>query len=61
VKDDEIPFGQTVPEIIMEVVKAYDYPVCFDFPAGHISGNCSLIFGKNVNLSVAGDEIILDF
>jgi muramoyltetrapeptide carboxypeptidase len=61
VKDDEIPFGQTVPEIIMEVVKDYGYPVCFDFPAGHISGNCSLIFGKNVNLSVAGDEIILDF
>ena len=46
VKDNDIPFGQTVPEIVMEVVKEYDYPVCFDFPAGHIPDNCSLIFGK---------------
>jgi muramoyltetrapeptide carboxypeptidase len=52
VKDNDIPFGQTVPEIIMEVVKSYDYPVCFDFPAGHIPDNQSLIFGKTLNLSV---------
>jgi muramoyltetrapeptide carboxypeptidase len=52
VKDNEIPFGQTVPEIIMEVVKEYDYPVCFDFPAGHIPDNCSLVLGKTINLKV---------
>ncbi len=52
VKDNDIPFGQTVPEIIMEVVKDYGYPVCFDFPAGHIPDNCSLVLGKTANLSV---------
>ena len=52
VKDNDIPFGQTVPEIIMEVVKEYDYPVCFDFPAGHIPGNYSLILGKMANLKI---------
>jgi len=52
IKDNDIPFGQTVPEIIMEVVKEYDYPVCFDFPAGHVPNNCSLIFGKKLNLKV---------
>jgi muramoyltetrapeptide carboxypeptidase len=52
VKDNDIPFGQTVPEIIMEVIKEYDYPVCFDFPAGHISDNCSLVLGKTVNLKI---------
>lgn len=51
-KDNDIPFGQTVPEIITEVVKGYNYPVCFDFPAGHIPDNQSLIFGKKLNLSV---------
>ena len=51
-KDNDIPFGQTVPEIIMGAVKEYDYPVCFDFPAGHIPNNCSLVFGKHVHLSV---------
>lgn len=51
-KDNDIPFGQTVPEIILEVVKNYGYPVCFDFPAGHVPDNQSLIFGKTLNLSV---------
>ncbi len=52
IKDNNIPFGQTVPEIILEAVKEYDYPVCFDFPAGHIPDNCSLILGRKLNLSV---------
>ncbi len=61
VKDNEIPFGQTLPEIIMEVVKEYNYPVCFDFPAGHIPNNCSLIFGKTVSLSVKPDAVNINF
>ena len=51
-KDNDIPFGQTVPEIVMDVVKDYNYPVCFDFPAGHVQDNCSLVLGKNLKLSV---------
>lgn len=60
-KDNDIPFGQTVPEIIMDIVQEYDYPVCFDFPAGHIPDNCSLIFGKEAQLSVQGQEVSLRF
>jgi muramoyltetrapeptide carboxypeptidase len=61
IKDNDIPFGQTVNEIIMEVVGKYDYPVCFDFPAGHIPGNCALILGSNVNLSVDQSHVSVDF
>jgi len=57
IKDNDIPFGQTVPEIIMEAVKEYDYPVCFDFPAGHIPDNCSLVLGKQVYLSVRQEQV----
>ena len=57
IKDNDIPFGQTVPEIIMDVVKEYNYPVCFDFPAGHIPDNCSLILGKETNLTVSGHSV----
>jgi len=57
VKDNDIPFGQTVPEIIMDVVKEYNYPVCFDFPAGHIADNCSLVLGKKLNLSVNKEHV----
>jgi muramoyltetrapeptide carboxypeptidase len=61
VKDNDIPFGQTVPEIIMEVVKNYNYPVCFDFPAGHIPDNRSLVMGKMVMLTVTAQQSIIKY
>lgn len=57
IKDNDIPFGQTVPQIIMEIVEEYDYPVCFNFPAGHIPDNCSLKLGKVLNLSVDHQQV----
>ena len=33
-------FGKTVYDIVLEKVKDYDYPVCFDFPVGHPKNNC---------------------
>lgn len=50
VKDNAIPFGQTVPEIVMNLVEEYDYPVCFDFPAGHIDNNYALKLGSMVTI-----------
>ncbi|WP_114940845.1 S66 peptidase family protein [Mucilaginibacter endophyticus] len=52
IKDNDIPFGQTVPHIVTDIVKGYDYPVCFDFPAGHIPDNNSLVLGREVGLQV---------
>ncbi|WP_426669708.1 S66 peptidase family protein [Mucilaginibacter sp. McL0603] len=60
-KDNDIPFGQTVLEIIMEVVKNYNYPVCFDFPAGHIPDNQSLVLGKSFNLSVIDNQVVAGY
>jgi muramoyltetrapeptide carboxypeptidase len=57
VKDNDIPFGQTIPQIILDVVSEYNYPVCFDFPAGHIPNNCSLILGRTLNLSVQAAQV----
>ncbi|HEY0246404.1 MAG TPA: LD-carboxypeptidase [Mucilaginibacter sp.] len=61
IKDNDIPFGQTVEELIMEVVKEYNYPVCFDFPAGHIPNNDSLVFGKALSLSVIEDQVTVKY
>lgn len=52
IKDNDIPFGQTVSQIVMDIVKGYNYPVCFDFPAGHIPDNNSLVLGREVGLQV---------
>ena len=56
-KDNDIPFGKTAEEIIYEHVVEYNYPVCFNFPAGHISDNHSLVFGREVELKVNQDRV----
>ena len=58
--DNAIPFGKSAGEIIADVVKEYKFPVCFDFPAGHLDTNLALILGRKVNLQV-GDEVELEF
>ncbi len=58
IKDNDIPFGQTVPEIVMNIVKEYNYPVCFDFPAGHIPDNCALVMGGSVQIAVENVTLV---
>lgn len=60
-KDNDIPFGQTAEQIIMEHVKEFDYPVCFNFPAGHINDNRALIFGRKVNMLVEEQNVSLTY
>jgi len=43
-------FGGTHREIILNAVKEYNYPVIFNFPAGHIRDNRTLIFGKEIKI-----------
>ncbi|MHC1706831.1 MAG: LD-carboxypeptidase [Bacteroidales bacterium] len=45
-KDNTIPFGWDAFEIIADVVKDFDYPVSFGFPAGHGDENMSLYLGR---------------
>ncbi len=60
-KDNESPFGKTVHGIISDVVKEFDYPVCFGFPAGHDKKNLALVFGKNWELNVTENNAELKF
>ena len=50
--DNSIPFGMNVNEIILDVTKEFNIPICFDFPAGHLPDNRALILGKEVVLEV---------
>lgn len=60
-KDNTIPFGKFPEDIILDAVKDYDYPVCFDFPAGHIDRNLALYFGREVELKVEDDKGIIKY
>jgi muramoyltetrapeptide carboxypeptidase len=51
-KGNESPFGKSACEIIREAVQHYNFPVSFDFPAGHIPKNLSLILGAQYELDV---------
>lgn len=59
--EEKIPFGQTPEEIIWELVKEYDYPVCFNFPTGHIDDNRALVLGRSVSLNVINNKIKFKF
>ncbi len=45
-------FGKTISEIVLEKVKEYNYPLCFDFPVGHQKNNFALKCGVKHELDV---------
>jgi len=58
-KDTTIPFGQELYELIVDKVKEYNYPVCFDFPVGHVNENYALKVGGNFQFSVNETAVML--
>lgn len=59
-KDNTVPFGKNAYEIIYDAVKEYNYPVLFDFPAGHVPVNHALVFGRKARL-VVGENPVVNF
>lgn len=59
-KDTERPFGKPVYEIILDIIKDYDYPVCFDFPVSHSDRNYALKIGVRYKLKVGKTKVLLE-
>ena len=59
-KDTEKPFGQSAYEIIRELVKEYDYPVCYGFPVSHEKENYALKIGAGYKLKVSKSKMLLE-
>ncbi len=60
-RDNDIPWGHNALEIIQDITKEYNIPVCFNFPAGHIQDNRALPFGKEVTMEVIPSGTKLSF
>ncbi|WP_042491680.1 S66 peptidase family protein [Aequorivita sublithincola] len=60
-KDNKVYFGKTAEETIMDLVKEYNYPVIFNFPAGHIVDNRALIMGRKVKVNVQSSIVNVQF
>ena len=52
-KDTERLFGKTVQEVISDLVKEFDYPVCFNFPVSHGKENYALKIGGKYVLKIS--------
>ena len=52
IHDNTHPFGQTVEEVIAELVSEYDYPLCFGFPAGHFDDNRAMFLGQKAKIEI---------
>ena len=59
VDEDSDDFGRTLQDVVLEKVKAYRYPVCFDFPVGHQRNNYALKCGVKHRLIVSASEATL--
>jgi len=57
--EEKVPFGQSPEEIILKVVEEYNYPVCFQFPVGHIADNQAIILGTPGQLHIDEQQVTL--
>ncbi|GAB4014534.1 S66 peptidase family protein [Spirosoma koreense] len=56
-----LPFGKDSFEIIADAVSGYDFPVLYDFPAGHVTYNLALPIGQIITLAVQADSAQIKF
>jgi muramoyltetrapeptide carboxypeptidase len=50
---NDLPFEMDIQKIVLEKVKEYQYPVCFDFPVGHQEFNMAIKCGVKHQLRVS--------
>jgi len=60
-EEAKTPWGKSIEETIMKVVGDYNYPVFFNFPAGHTDDNRAIYIGMKANINVSGKTASLSF
>lgn len=59
--EEDRSLGKGLYAALADLVKEYDYPVCFNFPVGHVTANLPLINGAQVEFTVGKKKVELKF
>lgn len=59
IKDTDRPFGKSLEDLILDAVKEYKYPVCFNFPISHGKENVAVKIGVDYELKITNSKTIL--
>ena len=59
IEDATIPWGKDVEETILGIVSEFNYPVLFNFPAGHMADNRAFYIGKEAKIEFNDDRATL--
>jgi len=60
-KNEGNKFGKSLEEIVLEAVEGTDFPVVFNFPAGHLDDNRTLLMGSYVEMKVSKNKARIRF
>lgn len=56
IRKNTTKWGSSIEKLILDALQEYDFPILFDFPAGHENDNRALIMGRTVTLNVTAKK-----
>lgn len=49
-------WGSSIEQLILDALAEYDFPICFNMPAGHENDNRAMILGRTIEMKVGKEE-----
>jgi muramoyltetrapeptide carboxypeptidase len=59
--EEDNSLGKDLYSALSDIIKEYEYPICFNFPVGHVTNNLPLILGAQVEFIVNKRMVELRF
>lgn len=61
IEEAKIPWGRSIEETISGIVSEFDYPVFFNFPAGHVDDNRAFYIGREARIELKDKGYLLTY
>ncbi|MEQ6124312.1 LD-carboxypeptidase [Pseudotenacibaculum sp. MALMAid0570] len=52
IKKNTTKWGSSIEQLILDATSEYDFPILFDFPAGHEIDNRAILLGRSIKMNV---------